>query len=1272
MSRQKNTVVKFRESKRVAADLATSVITSLVVLIAAFRFTDNNNSIWRFVAVGFSGIIWIWPRSQNEVGGRQRSIGEASRVYLVPLAMLIYMLLTKMVAWSDIRDVIEKHAEIIAFIFSFSLISFGMGRSHLFEYYAWKIARKSDGQTNKLILYLFILSSALTLVTSNDIVVFIMTPIVLNIAFRTKIKNARLLILSQFVAANIAAVGLIFGSPTNLILGRSVQWGFVQYLLVMLPTTILTIMLVFSLIQIINSRNESDKRNSLIPRILGNSEAEWVKKIVRGLPRNRGVFRNSAWVYDSRLVLSEGHQHLSKSAAMTRWSRIFGIALLVTISVTFLSTTSLWFAVIPISIVACLGFLLDSQHAAKDLKTDPNVKTQSIEPMSRGMTTSESLLRHLPWEILIFALAFFTLCSGLVQSPEFSNRIYPATQEVVSKSSLIGSVGVGAATTVLSSVMNDLPAASLSGEIVEYGDKSNQQLFSSDFDQVSFVQNSILGLNLGTFITPFGALAGLIWFSTLRKNRAQLVKRYPDRDIDLPRPKDLFRYGSLIAFPAIVILGIANYGIVSLAHLMLLPFDLSTVGSEITFSMIAGLVTVVAIFMTFRRQLAKSDVTLVYIAQLLSVFNRVRWFAERHRLTFVALCSTLALTVVSGTLYFTERLSARMCASGQFGTTCDISDSMQRVQSLPTGVRQFVTWTLVFMTSQFEQDRFPQSLFGAILAGGLAIGGLAIVVLIIRTTWRGRDKSLRARYAMGHSPGNRTILVNVEEDQPSILLHKGKVHDLSSSSRTASHSGSHSKSNGRHDSVKSSRIDLGQDTFFVIFGSKGADRLEAFIDDRIPQQSFYIPHTNRVSEIVAEYNFSKANEIFLFSRSRDQDLQNISILREIEAIFKRGDKNPDLQLIVQIHNKAVEKHIKTLCPTIIKNMVLISVEDPVVGFVEELLIPSNSDQLVKVPTNESGESLRATLPSFSFRNGQPLIKQDEKVFVINGGHLAETLLIKLLEKLGPERVTHIVPKGYDYSLPALLEKLRDPVLKDQITRELGSDEERYEFIERGMIRGRDQRFIVSVETSEASSRCFSAERLLEEVHAEFINQEDSLRKFGVHVSQSTDSELEHRRFLGSSVINASVTQKSFQLSFVKSYLWLKYGVHHEKIAEDPIEKIVKLSGDIATWASNFDVTHAGYQPKWSGSDQFVSFVGRTVEAVRENSHKEEGSVIAESKDRDKEEGSVVAVARLQFHASDRTVALRIFEDGADEIEMDDLIIRSPLPGIEIKHHKTDI
>ena len=64
-----------------------------------------------------------------------------------------------------------------------------------------------------------------------------------------------------------------------------------------------------------------------------------------------------------------------------------------------------------------------------------------------------------------------------------------------------------------------------------------------------------------------------------------------------------------------------------------------------------------------------------------------------------------------------------------------------------------------------------------------------------------------------------------------------------------------------------------------------------------------------------------------------------------------------------------------------EKMVLISVEDPVVGFVEELLIPSNSDHMVQVPTSETGESLRANSPSFSFRNGQPLIKQDEKVLV---------------------------------------------------------------------------------------------------------------------------------------------------------------------------------------------------------------------------------------------------------------------------------------------------
>ena len=48
------------------------------------------------------------------------------------------------------------------------------------------------------------------------------------------------------------------------------------------------------------------------------------------------------------------------------------------------------------------------------------------------------------------------------------------------------------------------------------------------------------------------------------------------------------------------------------------------------------------------------------------------------------------------------------------------------------------------------------------------------------------------------------------------------------------------------------------------------------------------------------------------------------------------------------------------------------------------------------------------------------------------------------------------------------------------------------------------------------------------------------------------------------------------------------------------------------------------------------------------------------------------VARLQFNASDRSVALGVIEDGAAEIGMDDLIIRSPLPGLRIEYRRTDV
>jgi hypothetical protein len=102
------------------------------------------------------------------------------------------------------------------------------------------------------------------------------------------------------------------------------------------------------------------------------------------------------------------------------------------------------------------------------------------------------------------------------------------------------------------------------------------------------------------------------------------------------------------------------------------------------------------------------------------------------------------------------------------------------------------------------------------------------------------------------------------------------------------------------------------------------------------------------------------------------------------------------------------------------------------------------------------------------------------------------------------------------------------------------------------------------------------------------------------------------------------------------------------------------------------VTHAGYQPKWSGSDQFVSFVGRTVESVKKNPQKNEDSVVAATKDTDQDESLHVEVARLQFNASDRTIALCIIEDGSAQIGMDDLIIRSPLPGLKIEHRKTQV
>lgn len=93
--------------------------------------------------------------------------------------------------------------------------------------------------TKTLILALFTITSILTLVTTNDIFILVMTPILINIAYRSDLQNMKLLLLSQFIAANTLSMGLLIGSPTNIIISETLNIGFIEYAIYMLPVAVL-------------------------------------------------------------------------------------------------------------------------------------------------------------------------------------------------------------------------------------------------------------------------------------------------------------------------------------------------------------------------------------------------------------------------------------------------------------------------------------------------------------------------------------------------------------------------------------------------------------------------------------------------------------------------------------------------------------------------------------------------------------------------------------------------------------------------------------------------------------------------------------------------------------------------------------------------------------------------------------------------------------------------------------------------------------------------
>lgn len=371
-----------------------------------------------------------------------------------------------LITLQDAGRVVEGTYSLVVLILAFAFASISLDRSRFFEWSAFQITRHAGGSGKRLLVLMYLLCSGLTFVTSNDIVVVAMTPIILEVGRQAGLRNLIPLLISQFVAANTLSMGLYIGTPTNIVLGDAAGVTFGQYFgwmaipaLVACLVTLVMILILFLWFPLRGNRMES--HYILPPQPMGahSGEAMWLKV---------GVMAGGL------VVLS-----FSARLGWPIWMICVGTAV----------------------VMGSVDLILLLRKRAS--------KRRFLSEVNRRM----------PWPIAPFVFAFFIITDVLTRSGivETLARLSVGTGD----SLLWTAVKFSSLSAASVNVMNDIPSSVFWTGMMPHL-RDNMDALHYD----TAVRAIILGANPGCYLTVIGALAGLMWMNILktrRKDRHALV-----------------------------------------------------------------------------------------------------------------------------------------------------------------------------------------------------------------------------------------------------------------------------------------------------------------------------------------------------------------------------------------------------------------------------------------------------------------------------------------------------------------------------------------------------------------------------------------------------------------------------------------------------------------------------------------------------------------------------------------------------------------------------
>lgn len=779
-----------------------------------------------------------------------------SREAWAPLLMLAALIGFDFISADDAGQAMLQKLDIIAFILSFALLAEGLRRCGFFRYLAYQFAERCHGNTSRLILYLFLLSSFATYVTSNDIVILVMTPIVLAVARGAGLRNATLLLLSQFVAANTVSMGLLIGSPTNLIIGQDQELSFFAYGMLMLVPTVVALMATLVVVDWINRTVQSAD---------DETSNGWPTRIVRRFSILRG------WSYQSSYRTPKFTDNTVFNRAMFRWVVIMTAAVVTVMVVTGVGL-SLYFAAAPIAVVSLVTLARETRA--------PHGQRARVQAREVAVALTE-----LPTGIIFFGLGFFVLAAAISNTEFVTGPLTDSISSGTDSNPFVAALAMVFGAGIVTNLINDLPSSALLGGILE------QVSFSSPFTKALLTQTALIGVNIGTYVTPVGALAGIIWFDRLRQdNKRAEAESGGAAAMVVPLRSDLIAYGLGVFVVLATVLGITSYTTISVADWLLGPTSGPSVlpGSlPRLLGTLAGIAMIVFIAAILRRQMRRNGVLLVHMVDVFVITNRVRFWIGRNRLGWAVIVTTGLLAAAAGALYWVEAFHA----------------STYNQPNLFAGVGEFINWYTVIVTSGFDLDDNPRTIVGVLLAGALTLGSIAAIIYLVRASTLGRSDTLKKRIASGQIPSHRLVIINATD---------GDIDLVTSLLRSRSR-------------------------FVVAVGTPNeSNRLQALLERDSTDRAIFLPPEHSPADTVSALDLCSAREVVLLSRSSNDDFANIATLVALDQALGHRPSSVTVMADLQ-HDADSEGHATESEPGVLFQAYMSETQDLFVTRVSERL-----------------------------------------------------------------------------------------------------------------------------------------------------------------------------------------------------------------------------------------------------------------------------------------------------------------------------------------------